>query len=37
VPVPDCVRAVEQLWYRELIELVDVARRLVSQRAPVAA
>lgn len=37
VPVPDCVRAITHLWYRELIELVYVARKLVSQRATVAA
>ena len=37
LPLPDSVRAVEQLWYRELIELVDAACRLVSQRAPAAA
>ncbi len=33
VPVPNCVRETSQLWYRELIELVQHARRLVHQRA----
>lgn len=33
VPLPDCVRTITQLWYRELIELVHAAQRLVSQRA----
>lgn len=32
VPVPDCVRMVSQLWYRELIDMVQQARKLVSQR-----
>ena len=32
VPVPDCVRSIEQLWYRELIELVQAARLLVGRR-----
>ena len=36
VPIPDCVRSVEQLWYRELIELVDNARTLVGQRSDAA-
>ena len=33
VPVPDCVRGTEHLWYRELIELVQFARMLVQRRA----
>jgi hypothetical protein len=32
VPVPDCVRVTSHLWYRELIELVNHARRIVSRR-----
>jgi hypothetical protein len=32
VPVPDCVRSTEQLWYRELLELVQNARTVVSRR-----
>jgi hypothetical protein len=32
VPVPDFVRDASQLWYRELIELVQHARRLVHKR-----
>jgi hypothetical protein len=32
VPVPDCVRVSSHLWYRELIELVLHARRIVSRR-----
>ena len=32
VPVSDSVRSTEQLWYRELIELVHHARTLVSGR-----
>lgn len=37
VPVPGCIHAVTQLWYRELIDLVHSACRLVSRRAPAAA
>jgi hypothetical protein len=32
VPVPECVLAAGQLWYRELIELVQRARILVGRR-----
>ncbi|HEY0674101.1 MAG TPA: hypothetical protein VGD27_17635 [Longimicrobiales bacterium] len=32
VPVPDSVRATSHLWYRELIELVQHARRVVRRR-----
>jgi hypothetical protein len=37
VPVPDCVRVTTHLWYRELIELVQHARRVVSRRTAVVA
>jgi hypothetical protein len=37
VPVPDCVRMASHLWYRELIELVHHARRLVARRTSAAA
>lgn len=33
VPVPDCVRMVSQLWYRELIDMVQQACKVVSLRA----
>jgi hypothetical protein len=32
VPVPDCVRMTSQLWYREMIELVQHACKLVNRR-----
>lgn len=37
VPVPDFVRDASQLWYRELIELVQHARRTVRKRVAVVA
>ena len=36
VPVPDCVRNTAQLWYRELIELVQHALVIVSHRSAAA-
>jgi hypothetical protein len=32
VPVPDCVKMTSHLWYREMIELVVQALRLVHRR-----
>jgi hypothetical protein len=32
VPVPDSVRSTAHLWYRELLELVRLARELVNRR-----
>ena len=32
VAVPDGVRSARQLWYRELLELVQTARLLVGRR-----
>lgn len=32
VPVPDCVRMTSHLWYREMIDLVHHAMRLVHRR-----
>ena len=37
VPVPDCVTVTAHLWYRELIELVQIARKLVTRRNTAAA
>lgn len=32
LPVPDCVRMTSHLWYREMIELVMQAVKLVNRR-----
>ena len=32
VPVPDCVRMTSHLWYREMIELVHMALKVVHRR-----
>jgi hypothetical protein len=32
VPVPDCVRMTSHLWYREMIDLVQAALKLVNRR-----
>ena len=36
VPVPESIHSSTQLWYRELLELVQLARNIVSRRSAAA-